>query len=659
MTNPFQAHKLFSNTSRLGVWWFLYFAFQSALVRLGTDAGYSLVGFLDDAGFAACLLVLLACLRKFLPLSLSAVLMLVLSMTMIAAATANELYHETFHVWLGVHSLGAVEELDDIQSSIQALLHWDIILIWLCAPLLLCGGMFSAWKSWVPRRMGWWLLLGLGLLSAGSWARINVGAPSENHYLLSATRFEVRRVIRNRGAYDPDGILDGIALEQLIAPMAGYRRDGGVAQPWLQSPATFKRAVTLPNIIIIEAESFRSAESGVYGAEPSLTPEFDKLSRQGVRAHNFYATGIQTVRGELSVLCSTYPALGNSALYKRQPKSDLTCLPDILGASGYENLWFSGYKADYAGKREFLESHGFDVIYGVEAHGRSDDQLLGWGVSDETMADRIIERLARARQPFMATWITLSNHHPWNWDFPVTFPPHLELKPNADDYDHYKRGLFYTDHAIGYFVSRIREETWGERAWIVIVGDHGMHVFPEGSEISDLQKLEAHFRVPFLILAPDALEPAVIQRSASQVDIAPTLIEMMGIQVPNAFVGQSLLRDDDAPASPVLLVGENSASLVLDDERCMVAEVTCYENAQPQCAQGEKPALASHQCFQATTDLLFDQKAEMVRLPPERSARIRRILDVLPAMQSHLETHDKLGAGTSWPSILEDELSAQ
>jgi hypothetical protein len=155
------------------------------------------------------------------------------------------------------------------------------------------------------------------------------------------------------------------------------------------------------------------------------------------------------------------------------------------------------------------------------------------------------------------------------------------------------------------------------------------------------------------------LEPAVINRSASQVDIAPTLIEMMGIQVPNAFVGQSLFRDNDAPTSPVLLVGENAASLVLDDERCMVAQVTCYENAQPQCAPGEKPAQASHQCFRPTTDLLFDENVRMVRLPPERSATIRRALDILPAIQTHLEAHDRLGGGKEWSVVLKNELSFQ
>ena len=243
-------------------------------------------------------------------------------------------------------------------------------------------------------------------------------------------------------------------MASMFVPMDGYTRTGDAQQPLMQIPPVNREADRTPNIIIIEAESFRSAESGAYGAKNSLTPQFDRLSQQGLRAQNFYASGMQTVRGELAILCSSYPALGDLPLYKRIPKTDLTCLPDILSAAGYQNHWFSAFKSTYSGKKPFLESHGFQNIHGVETHGEPDEIHVGWGVSDVVMADRILAELDKTEKPFLATWITLSNHHPWRWDYPLDFPAHLAVDENSETYHHYKRGIYYTDHSIGYFVTK-------------------------------------------------------------------------------------------------------------------------------------------------------------------------------------------------------------
>ena len=636
--------------------WAAFCLLQIGLVRWGTDAAYGLAAGLDDVGLALVLLAFFGLLRWVSGSILAASVMVLTALFLAAACLANELYHDTFDTWVGVQSLAATEELDDIQSSIVSMLVTPVLLGWVLLPGLLVGVMCSSWHAWKPVSPVKMMAVGLLCLMAGSGLRVDVANQQENHFLLSALRLEARRVIRSQGSYDLKGLLGGLSVRELAPPMEGYQRPGSDPQPLLQRPLEAKRPAVRPNIILIEAESYRSAESGSYGASLSLTPQLDRLSQQGLLVENFYATGIQTVRGELSALCSTLPALGNSALYKRMPEANLTCLPDILSQMGYENLWFSAYKADYAGKRPFLVSHGVDVVYGVEAHGQKDDVMLGWGISDEAMADRIIERLGQAQAPFMATWITLSNHHPWSWDFPIEFPEHLQLTGNDSPYKHYQRGLYYTDHAIGYFVSRIREQSWGEKAWIVIVGDHGMHVFPKDNQLTDIQKLESHFRVPLLILAPDVIEPGRTERVSSQIDIAPTLLEMMGAKVSNAFWGRNILRPTTSEPSPVVMVGENAASIVLDDERCMVAKVTCYENAQPQCGENESPAPASHMCFRAADDILTSMP-NLTRLEPARSARLRRILDLLTGMQTHLETHNKLGAGDGWQDAMQVELS--
>ena len=637
-------------------WWAGFCILQTFLVRLGTHSGYGITAFIDELGFAISLLGFFAILRTWAPKWLGRTFLISITVFLIVLAGGNQLYYDAFHSWAALYSLGQIGELGAIKSSVNSMLPYDVIVLWFCVPLLSLIGITKSWNKWTPRNEIAIVALGALLISAGTINRVNVSSPTENHLLLRAIRLESKRLMMRNAAYNPQKIIHGQKMGSLFAPMDGYTRSGNLNQPWVQKPVVAQAAEHKPNIIIIEAESFRAAESGAYGAEESLTPEFDKLSKQGLRAQNFYASGMQTVRGELAIHCSSYPALGDLPIYKRVPETDLTCLPQILKAAGYQNHWFSAFTSTYSGKRPFLEKHGFQNIHGVESHGQPGDVHVGWGVSDEVMADRIIERLDKTEKPFLATWITLSNHHPWQWDYPMDFPAELQLDDDSEPYDHYRRGIYYTDHAIGYFVSKIREREWGKDAWIVVVGDHGMAMYPKASKRSEFGKREAHFRVPMLILAPGIVEPGVVTRPASQVDITPTLIDMMGIKVSNAFVGQSILREDSEPASPVMLVGVNSASIIVDDKRCIASTVSCHEDETPRCADGESPQAANHVCYKQSSDLLFNEDNGLELLSEAEAKVLKNRLELMPAMQTHLETHNRLGAGLNWDAHLNSVL---
>ena len=634
------------------LWWAAFCAVQTLLVRLGTNVGYGPVAFLDEFGFAILLLGLFAFLAQRVNTRIGQGTLLVSASLLIVLAGGNQLYFDAFNNWAALYCLGQIGELGAVKSSIDSMLPYDVIVLWFLVPFALLFGVNRAWKSWQPRYGGWLLLIGTAFLWFGSIQRVNVTSPQENHFILRALRMEAIRQDERSADYDPEGILQGQDLAGIIPPMKGYERDAKGPYPMVQKPSAPQAPVRRPNIIIIEAESFRSAESGAYGADKSITPRFDALAKEGLLAKNFYATGMQTVRGELSILCSAYPAFGDLPLYKRKPKTDLTCLPDLLRATGYETHWFSAFRSTYSGKRAFLESHGFNHIHGVEEIGQEGDVHIGWGVSDEVMADRIIERLDKTPEPFMATWITLSNHHPWRWDYPMDFPEDLEVGPESEPYAFYRRGIHYTDYALGSTVEKIRSRPWGKDAWIVITGDHGMAMYPRASPRSEFGKREAHFRVPFLLLAPGVVTPQVVERPASQVDIAPTILELMAYRAPNAFVGQSLLRAKDTPASPVVLVGVNSASIILDDERCMASHETCLEKSLPRCVEGQSPEATTHVCYSQSADLLFSEDIGLKRLNDEDAARVKGHLQTIKGIQTHLESHDRLGAGPEWRARL-------
>lgn len=623
------------------------------LFRIGTDSGMSLAGVFDDLFLLLATLTLLAAARRLL--GAAGLLIAVPWLGFITIATvANNLYFKTFHTWISLNMLFQTNEVSNVRSSIAGLMTVRMVLVGFLVPLAMVGLVVRYWSGWRTPRLSVLapVTVLFGLLPG--FMRSPGVATNQNNFLVAAFRHAASRAALQFGPYSPDAVLAGTPVTQLVPSTGGYSRGGDPEHPLLQLP--IEPAVgpaRRPNVIVIEAESFRAAESGTYGAKVSLTPEFDALAKEGLVARRFYAAGIQTTRGEMAILCSMWPALGSAALYKRAPDTKLTCLPELLRSYGWDTYWFSGFSADYANGARFLTGHGVSHVLGEESMSRPGDEKLGWGISDTEMAERVLEQLDHARGPFFATWLTLSGHHPFDWDYPIEFPEHLARKPGESVYDAYRRGLFYTDHVIGEFVRKVRQRPWGRDAWIVITGDHGMYIFPEDDTRSELQKLEAHFRLPFLLLAPGVLNSSVVARPASQIDVAPTLLELLGARAPNAFVGQSMLRPPDAPASPILLVAENAASVIADHQRCMVSQVTCYLKAQPLCAEGEEPVSASHVCFEMTGDLLDAQLPALNTLAAEASFRLGERGAQLARLQTYLEGHDRLGGGEPWREAIQ------
>ena len=119
-------------------------------------------------------------------------------------------------------------------------------------------------------------------------------------------------------------------------------------------------------------ESVRAKESAAYGEKVSFTPAFDKLVKDGQLYRNFYANGTQTVRGELSLLCSFYPNFTGIPIYTKKPKLKMSSFPGILRVDGYSTMWISGIKSSYANKKGFLKNHGIEGHDALREH--SDDR---------------------------------------------------------------------------------------------------------------------------------------------------------------------------------------------------------------------------------------------------------------------------------------------
>ncbi len=93
---------------------------------------------------------------------------------------------------------------------------------------------------------------------------------------------------------------------------------------------------------------------GVLGGEYPASPEFDRLSKEGILFSKFYATGVQTTRAVISSLYGVMPRFSAAAVQSDQPDIKLQGLPEIMSARGYTNAYFHNGSLAFAEKTRIL-----------------------------------------------------------------------------------------------------------------------------------------------------------------------------------------------------------------------------------------------------------------------------------------------------------------
>jgi len=173
-----------------------------------------------------------------------------------------------------------------------------------------------------------------------------------------------------------------------------------------------------------------------------------------------------------------------------------------------------------------------------------------WGASDEdVLARAIVECRARALagRPFLCSVMTVSLHSPWEYpDGRIEKLPRDVKVPAGFEYEELNNFL-YADWAVGEFVREARKEPWFDDTVFVFVGDHGVHLRGRGLVPSE------EYRVASLVLAPKHLAARRVERVTSQIDLAPTVLGVLGGAWRSPFFGDDVLADPDGEGFAVLV----------------------------------------------------------------------------------------------------------
>jgi phosphoglycerol transferase MdoB-like AlkP superfamily enzyme len=322
---------------------------------------------------------------------------------------------------------------------------------------------------------------------------------------------------------------------------AAWLRDYSFTNPNLPTfhfqQAAVKRDKPLNLVIVLEESLGATFVESLGGL--AVTPELEKLKNEGWWVEQLYATGTRSVRGIEAVVAGFPPTPAPSVVKLSLAQNDFYTLAEGLAQQGYHTEFVYGGEAHFDNMRNFFTGNGFKRV--VDIREMRPAFTGSWGASDEDLFDKSLERLADLHaqgKPFFSLIFTSSNHEPF--EFPdgkiALHDPTRQTVNNA---------VKYADYALGKFMAEAKKHAYWKDTVFLIVADHDSRVY--GNSLVPIKK----FHIPGLILGAD-IKPKRVNTIASQIDLGPTLLSLMGVSSAHPMIGRDFARDSTTPGRALI-----------------------------------------------------------------------------------------------------------
>lgn len=302
------------------------------------------------------------------------------------------------------------------------------------------------------------------------------------------------------------------------------------------------------NLIVIQVEALQEFVIGLKVKGKEVTPNLNKLINESVYFENIYVqvAGGNTSDAEFMTNNSLYPAKEGAA-YFRYVTNTFNSLPMLLKKAGYNTYAAHAYGPAFWNRTEMYKTIGFDKF--ISQSDMVMDEYIGWGgwaLSDDSFYRQTLEAIDKSK-PFYSFLVTLSSHHPYSY-----FDDKQDFDVGEFDKTYlgnYLKAQNYADAALGRFIEKLKEEGIYDNSLLVIYGDH--HGLPK-DQAGDLfsliniknDKLEwAKLQKVPVIIHGQGLKSQVVETIGGQMDIGPTIMNLMGLE-DYYVLGKDLLNCD-------------------------------------------------------------------------------------------------------------------
>ena len=285
-------------------------------------------------------------------------------------------------------------------------------------------------------------------------------------------------------------------------------------------------------MLLILVDSMR-ADMPWAGYERPIAPTLTELEKQSVSYTRAYALSSYTAKSVAGVLAGKYPSTlkRSGFFFTKYPESNLF-FPELLASAGVHTL--SAHAHMYMNRGNGLDQGFADwkVVSGITFDAQTDNH-----VTSQKLTPLVTSQLdAMPSDKRFFAYIHYMDPHD-------QYVKHSEAPSfGTKARDLYDQEIFYADLWIGKLLEYCRSKPWWDHTAVIVTADHGEAFGEHGQYRHAFSVWNMLTHVPLFFRVPGAA-PRHIDEPRSHVDIAPTVLELMGVKAENDFVGKSLVAE--------------------------------------------------------------------------------------------------------------------
>jgi len=351
----------------------------------------------------------------------------------------------------------------------------------------------------------------------------------------------------------PHATFLGSVVAHLIEPqpsVASWSPDDADTSDFLPREATVPRTSPLDanrptNVLVVVLESVGVEYLSLYGASHETMPRLAQLARErGIVFENVYAHAPSSPKGLIALTASVYPRIDWKLITRDCPDFDVPNLAQVLHADGYRTAYLhSGYWS-WKLRDRYLAARGVQAV--LDADSIPGEEIFSWGIGDQLMFQAALDWIDQApRQAFHAMLWTIETHHPYIAD---TASPRFDVADT--ELSRYLSAIESADRRIGWLYEQLVARGLDQNTLVVVTGDHGEVFGQHNQRVHSFGVYDENVRVPLVMIHPKLREGDRRERVTpvcQQIDIAPTILGLLGEASPASWQGGDLFRAGALP----------------------------------------------------------------------------------------------------------------
>jgi lipoteichoic acid synthase len=463
----------------------------------------------------------------------------------------DAVHYRAFSEVIGIRELHYAVQLRDVHASIATYTSLNDILYFVDLPLwgmLILVGVFRTES--IPRaNPNRWALSGCLTVSLVAYATgvhhyVKTTKPYFGDNFLQSQLVVLRQGVLNYHAFDLAGYVKEKLSTRRIRPqeisqLFRWFREHQETKPM----APYFGAAKGRNVVFVQVESLEAFVIGLRVSNQEVTPYLNCLCTNSIYFSRFYSQAGwgRTSDAEFCALNSLMPPREGAAVFEFAGNS-YHGLPAILGQRGYATFAMHTSAPSFWNIRNMHVRYGFQKGYYRDAY--LDPGKVGDGnIQDDVFFARSLPIVKTFPQPFFVHMLTMSSHSPFN-EFPRGRKELSLGRLEGTIMGDYLDAVHFVDSELRNFTEGLKAEGLYERCMLVIYGDHGAVPPDERKRLdefeTDREGLQADLahrdRVPLFLIVPGMVPPKRVESLAGQVDIAPTVLYLLGITNCEAFL---------------------------------------------------------------------------------------------------------------------------